>query len=72
MILNDVMYGLFRPDLERPTREDFAETSRATHLLDIDWVQSADVSNAVLFLLSGEARYVTGVALPVDEGNLVR
>ncbi|MCU1661528.1 MAG: hypothetical protein JWR58_1593 [Pseudonocardia sp.] len=35
MILNDVMYGLFRPDLERPTREDFAETSRATHLLDI-------------------------------------
>jgi (+)-trans-carveol dehydrogenase len=72
MILNDFMYGLFRPDLEHPTRADFAQTSRSTHLLDVDWVESADVSNAVLFLLSDEARYITGVALPVDAGNLAR
>ena len=72
MILNDVMYGLFRPDLEHATRADFSAASRATHLLDVDWVQPEDVSNAVLFLHSDEARYITGVALPIDAGNLAR
>jgi NAD(P)-dependent dehydrogenase (short-subunit alcohol dehydrogenase family) len=28
-----------------------------------------EISNAVLFLASDEARYITGVALPVDAGN---
>jgi (+)-trans-carveol dehydrogenase len=27
-----------------------------------------DISNAVLFLASDEARYVTGIQLPVDAG----
>ncbi len=31
-----------------------------------------DVSNAVLWLVSDEARYVTGVALPIDAGALVK
>ena len=31
-----------------------------------------DVGNAVLFLASDEARYITGVVLPVDGGVLVR
>ena len=29
-----------------------------------------DVSNAILYLVSDAARYVTGVALPVDAGFL--
>jgi (+)-trans-carveol dehydrogenase len=35
-------------------------------------VEPADVSNALLFLASDEARYVTGVALPVDAGYAIR
>ena len=31
-----------------------------------------DVANAALFLASNEARYITGVLLPVDGGRLVR
>ena len=31
-----------------------------------------DVANAALFLASDEARYITGVALPVDGGLLVK
>jgi (+)-trans-carveol dehydrogenase len=31
-------------------------------------VEPADISNAVLFLASDEARYVTGVTFPVDAG----
>ena len=32
-------------------------------------VTPREISNAVLFLASDEARYITGVALPVDAGN---
>ncbi|MGY1631699.1 SDR family oxidoreductase [Geodermatophilus sp. SYSU D01186] len=42
------------------------------NLLDVTLVQPEDVSAAVAFLASDEARYVTGVALPVDAGMLVR
>jgi SDR family mycofactocin-dependent oxidoreductase len=71
MIQNESMYHLFCPDIENPTREDFGAASAATILLPIDWVESIDVSNAVLFLASDEARYITGVALPIDAGALI-
>jgi (+)-trans-carveol dehydrogenase len=70
MIQNESMYRLFCPDIENPTREDFGAASAATILLPIDWVEAIDVSNAVLFLASDEARYITGVALPIDAGAL--
>jgi (+)-trans-carveol dehydrogenase/(-)-trans-carveol dehydrogenase len=71
MIMNDSTYALFRPDLEHPTREDFAPASQAMNALPIPWVESRDVSNAMLFLASDEARFITGVALPVDAGALI-
>jgi SDR family mycofactocin-dependent oxidoreductase len=40
--------------------------------LDVQHIDPVDISNAVLFLASDEARYVTGVALPVDAGNTNR
>lgn len=42
------------------------------NLLDVALVDPEDVTAAVAFLASSEARYVTGVALPVDAGMLVR
>jgi (+)-trans-carveol dehydrogenase len=42
------------------------------HVLDQGWVELDDVSNAVLFLASDDARFITGVALPVDAGALIR
>jgi len=71
MIQNESMYHLFCPDIENPTRAEFGAASAATILLPIDWVESIDVSNAVLFLASDEARYITGVALPIDAGALI-
>jgi (+)-trans-carveol dehydrogenase/(-)-trans-carveol dehydrogenase len=72
MIQNETMWRLFRPDLEHPTREDFAPGSQALNALPIPWVDPVDISNAVLFLASDEARYVTGVTLPVDAGAVVK
>jgi len=72
MVQNQGMYDLFSPELDNPTKEDFARASGETILYPIPWVESIDVSNAVLFLASDEARYITGVALPVDGGVLVK
>ena len=35
-------------------------------------MEPGDISNAVLFLASDEARYVTGLKLTVDAGNTIR
>ncbi|EYD76573.1 3-oxoacyl-[acyl-carrier protein] reductase [Rubellimicrobium mesophilum DSM 19309] len=40
--------------------------------LPIPWVEPVDVANACLFLASDEARGITGVALPVDLGAMLK
>ncbi len=72
MVMNEATYRLFRPDLENPTAEDLAGPAAALNALPIPWVEPADVSHAVLWLASDEARYVTGVALPVDAGIVIK
>ena len=72
MVLNPTTLGLFRPDLENPTPDDVRETMSAMHPMQIPWVEPVDVSNAVLFLASEDARYITGISLPVDAGLLAR
>jgi len=73
MIQNAGVSSAFRPDLDRaPTRTEFAEAARSMNMLDIPWIDAADVANASLFLASEEARYITAVALPVDAGSTQR
>jgi (+)-trans-carveol dehydrogenase/(-)-trans-carveol dehydrogenase len=72
MIQNEATYRLFRPDLDHPTRDDFAPASQSVNALPIPWVEPVDISNAVLFLASDEGRYVTGVTLPVDAGTVIK
>lgn len=69
MMWNDTMYKLFRPDLEHPTLEDVTPTFSAYNLLGTPWVETGDVSEALVWLASDAARYLTGVALPVDAGT---
>lgn len=40
--------------------------------LPVPWIEPVDVANACLFLASEEARYITGVALPVDLGAMLK
>jgi (+)-trans-carveol dehydrogenase len=72
MVHNDAMSRALRPDLEAPTIEDTIMVRQAAHVLPIPWIEPIDVSNAVLWLASDEARYVTGVCLPVDAGASIR
>ncbi len=72
MIRNDVTYRLFRPDLENPTVDDATAAFLTLNALPIKWVEAVDISNALLFLVSDEARYITGVPLPVDAGAAIK
>ena len=74
MIHNDATYELFAPDLpkEQRTKEVLGERFQTLNALPIHWVEPRDISNAVLFLASDEARYITGVTLPVDAGSLLK
>jgi NAD(P)-dependent dehydrogenase (short-subunit alcohol dehydrogenase family) len=47
---------------------DPALSNAMGNALPVDMVEPVDISNAILWLVSDEARYVTGVTLPVDAG----
>ena len=70
MIHNEATYGLFRPDLEPSdvTIDDVGDSFRGLNMLPVRWVEPEDVSEAILWLVSDRARYVTGIQLPVDAG----
>jgi SDR family mycofactocin-dependent oxidoreductase len=72
MIQHEEAYRLFNPELENPGREDMAEKCMAMQSMPIPWVEPGDVSAAIAWLVSDEARYVTGIALPVDGGALAK
>ena len=72
LFLNQNTYRAFRPALENPGPDDLAPVCQSFHFLPIPWVTAEDISNAVLFLASDEARYITGVALPVDAGSCLK
>jgi SDR family mycofactocin-dependent oxidoreductase len=74
MAQNAPTYALFAPDLDEKdrTKERLTERFQAINALPIPWVEPVDISNAVLWLASDEARYVTGVTLPVDAGTLIK
>lgn len=72
MIQNDFTYRLFRPDLDAPTRDDVVDLFRSYHSLPVPWIEPRDVSEAVAFLASDAARYITGISLTVDAGLSAR
>lgn len=71
MIQNQAMYDLFAPDYAPGTagRDVFRERMSGMNALPVPWIEAVDISNAVVWLASDEARYVTGIQLPVDAGS---
>ncbi len=72
MIQNPGTYSLFSPGDPEPSQDKAIPGFTSLNALQVPWVDAADVSNAVLFLASDEARYVTGATFPVDAGAAVK
>jgi NAD(P)-dependent dehydrogenase (short-subunit alcohol dehydrogenase family) len=72
MLRSEPMYRSFRPDLENPGWEDAVQAFPVQQAMPIAYVEPVDVSNAVLFLASDEARYITGMQLRVDAGGYLK
>jgi SDR family mycofactocin-dependent oxidoreductase len=73
LVINDATFELFAPDVENPGPDDVrAAFAGLNAYADLPWIEPEDVAEAVLWLCSDAARYVTGIALPIDGGNLVR
>jgi NAD(P)-dependent dehydrogenase (short-subunit alcohol dehydrogenase family) len=61
MVVNEAVAKLF-------ANAPAASGADVGNLLDVQLIEAIDVSNAIAWLVSDQARYVTGVALPVDAG----
>jgi len=68
MVLNEPSYRLFRPDLEHPTQEDFEAVARSMTGLPTSAIDPVDMSNAIVYLVSDDGRYVTGTTHVVSAG----
>lgn len=60
MIFNQHMADVFAANPEG--------NAMAGNLMPVPYVEPQDVTNAVLFLISDSARYITGMTMPVDAG----
>jgi SDR family mycofactocin-dependent oxidoreductase len=72
MLQSEPMYRSFRPDLENPTRADAEPVFGVQQAMKVPYIEPEDISNAVLWLASDEARYVTGMQLRVDAGGYLK
>jgi SDR family mycofactocin-dependent oxidoreductase len=54
-----------------PSVRDGAPPGWMANVLNTDLVEPQDISEAVLWLLSDQARYVTGTSIAVDSGTLI-
>jgi SDR family mycofactocin-dependent oxidoreductase len=70
MVNNEPIYSLFLGGQRGATRADAEAGFTALNAIPIPWVDPIDISNAVLYLASEEARYVTGTTHVIDAGAL--
>ena len=66
---NRSQHSFFRPDLPAPSLTDTMAALKKVSPLGRPWIEPIDVSNALLWLVSDEGRYVTGITLPIDQGT---
>ncbi|HYY17469.1 MAG TPA: mycofactocin-coupled SDR family oxidoreductase, partial [Streptosporangiaceae bacterium] len=60
MVVNDAMQEFLA--------QDPSLSNAMANALPVDMVEPVDISNAIVWLVSDDARYVTGITVPVDAG----
>jgi len=72
MAVNEASLRRYFPDTPEATKDDLGALMVNRTALRTAWLDPVDISNAVVWLASDEARYVTGATIPVDAGLLVK
>jgi len=70
LVMNQPGLDLFSGK-ENATFADAEPGMKSLNLLDVALIEPEDVSQAILYLVSDAARYVTGTALTVDAGTTI-
>ncbi|MEA5503887.1 mycofactocin-coupled SDR family oxidoreductase [Halotia wernerae UHCC 0503] len=68
MVHNEALYKAF--GAEPPTYENALKAFPKPNAIPVPWIEPQDVSNLLMFLVSDEARYITGADYRVDAGSL--
>ncbi|HEY1967697.1 MAG TPA: mycofactocin-coupled SDR family oxidoreductase [Pseudonocardia sp.] len=63
---------ILNPAIEEFFGDQPEATATLVNLLPVEMIEARDISNAIVWLASDQARYVTGVALPVDAGFTIK
>ena len=72
MAVNEASLRRYFPDTPDATKDDLGALMVNRTALRTAWLDPVDISNAVVWLASDEARFVTGATIPVDAGLLVK
>jgi len=72
LLQNDRIYATFRPDLKNPTREDAEMAFPSLQAMPIPYIEPSDVSGLVLFLVSDDSKYITGLNIRIDAGGMLK
>jgi NAD(P)-dependent dehydrogenase (short-subunit alcohol dehydrogenase family) len=70
MIQNEPTYRLFAPHIEDPGVEDAKPGFGSSNPMGVPWVEPSNITDAVMFLLSDKARYISGEALNISAGGM--
>jgi (+)-trans-carveol dehydrogenase len=70
MVANEAIYGLFLGGAPGATRDQASAGMMALNAMPVPWVEAVDISNAVVYLASDEARFVTGTTTVIDAGAM--
>lgn len=57
------------PDKPEPTRDDYLEARKDATPMGLAWIKPEDVAAVVLFLLSEEARFISGETISIDAAD---
>lgn len=69
MMDGPVRYRQAVPDKANPTRDDYLEAKKDATPMGLAWVKPEDIAAATLFLLSDEARFISGDTLSIDAAD---